>query len=224
MVGTKKFAKSMKQTEKVDNATIVKRVKKVEKKVNRIASNIEDKVKFGGVATLTGIQSTVPYTVLLNGLSQGTDTGQRMGSEVNWKYIDLRIFLGIATNAFRAESTFRVMLVKEKPALGGSLSLTSLFGSTQPESIDTYNYDNRDFKTRFMIFYDQVHRVDGIVFSKFINIKKRLNFKTNYSRGNAGDVTDIDTNSLWLLIFTDYPTDTTSLGYKYAYNLFYEDA
>lgn len=203
---------------------LTKRVKKVERKVNHITRTIEDKVITYGLTTLTGIQQTVPYTQLLNPLAQGTTDSTRLGKEVTYKMIDLRIYLGIATNAFRAQSVFRVILVKERPSLGGSLSLNSLLGTNTPQSISVYNFDNRDWKSRFTVYYDQVHRVDGIVFSKSLRIKKKLNFTTNYARGNAGDVTDIDSNSLWLVILTDYPADLTSLGYKYEYNLFYEDA
>lgn len=178
----------------------------LKKKVNKLENATETKyidIPLNGAVAIT---NAVPLTYLMNGLVKGDDINQRNGNSAYMKYITLNINLYTSNNAFHNGNSVRIMLVKEKPCLGTALSLTSLFGTTTPYPWTTFENIQRDWKKRFKIFYDRIFSVDGITWQRDIRIRKKLNFTSNYARGNAGTVADIDTNSLALLILTDNST------------------
>lgn len=183
------------------------KIKKIAKKVNRITSEIEDKIVSQTIAS-TNITSGVPFTLLLNGLSQGTTVGTRLGNKCRFSSIDMRLYFYNTTNTFSNDNIFRVILVKEKPALGAAISLNSLLGSATPIVTALYEDTNRDFKHRFKILMDRSYNMwDNTGFcQRMIHIRKRLNFITNYARGNAGTIADIDVNSLYLVVIAQKGT------------------
>ncbi len=169
--------------------------------------------------------NTSPYSQLINGLSQGTSKSTRGGARVHFKTLSMNLYLYNSVNTFSNDNAVRVIIVREKPALGATLSLQSLFGVSTPSTWSTYEQIVRDNKARFVVHHDEIVNLWSNVdfLQRSLRIRIPLNFSTDYSRGNAGDYTDIDTNALWLLLITD--KSTVSITYaKGEWDLEYEDA
>jgi len=114
------------------------------------------------VINTTNITSSTPITQLLNGVAQGVTDVTRIGSTIDAKSIDIRLQFYNAF-AFTATSNFctlvRVMLVREKPALGSPIQLASLMAMPTAIPVSPLNYSARAIKDRYYILYDKCFTV-----------------------------------------------------------------
>jgi len=172
---------------------------------------------YGNLAA-TGVLITSPYIALLNGVTQGTTENTRIGRLCKMKWLD--IDLDFYANAVNASGLVRFYIIVETTALGSAISPGQFF-------VDTANFHptsqrdrtNRN-ASRYMVLYDSKPFVLGGLptsdastnsFSnigvapveKAFSLHLPLEFETDYSRGNAGTVADIDTNSLFLMVVSD---------------------
>lgn len=221
------------------------RLKKVEKKVNELYNEIETKVlgtlsDASGVIEISsiGITNAVPTVLLLNGMARGTAQSNRIGEKVKFTGLEMGLQF-YSTSSMISQWQVRVMLVREKTALGSLASLSGLFGDATPAPHYTRNYATRDAE-RYSVLWDRsfvispyASSLNGAGTSNNYNtstpstkrymIKKKLNFITNYARGDTGTVTDIETNTFQLIVFTDGST-SNALDMYGTYNLFFRDA
>lgn len=145
-----------------------------------------------------------PFVQLLNGLVKGDDRSSRHGDKAVMKYMECNIFLGCGSIALSTAVNVRVMIVREKPANQTTINLTNLLDDINPKSWYLQNKKGVDPK-RFTIYYDKNFDMSGTSpFTRVIRIRRRLGFVTNYSKGNVGTITDIDTNSFYLIATTDW--------------------
>jgi len=171
-----------------------------------------------GNINVTGVLLTSPYSVCLNAVAQGTGENARLGrlAKMLWLDMDLDFYAG----AFAAASLVRYYIIVETTALGSAIAPSQFF-------VDAANFHptsqrdrtNRN-ASRYMVLYDSKPFVLGGLptsdasTNSFSNVGVApaekafshhlpLNFETDYSRGNTGTITDIDTNSLYLLVVTD---------------------
>jgi len=221
-VSKPRFRKTKKTMTKKEMVTTIRDLK------NRSALIPEPEVKcLAADIDLTNITNGSPLALLLNPMLQGDDSGERIGDIVQWVEMDMNFKL-FTTNSTNDNSTtqqrsIRCVLVREKPCLGAAISLTSLFGTTTPNTYSLYNHIQRDFGNRFYVLYDKTFVVDGLNFEKNVSISnKKLRFKTHYNRGNAGTIDDIDTNSVYFLCFTDH-NDLVEQYVVGEYQMFYKD-
>jgi len=175
---------------------------------------------------IANITSGSAQVVPLNAIAQGTTDTTRIGSEIGMKSLDLRgQFYNAAafTTTSNACTLARVMIVKEKPALGSAIQVGSLF-AYGPTPTCPLNLTARAIKGRYQILYDKTFTVgnqntnNGQV---SFHIKKKLNFKT-YFRGTGATAADIDQNSLSMIVFTDNAT-TNALNMNFGYAVGYTD-
>lgn len=218
----RKYAKKSAKTE--SNKELTKEVSVLKSKVSRMNSDIERKVVNVFQNTATSVDFNNPFTVLLNPLSQGTSVSTRLGNKVKAVYVDLTVTLQQQLTTAQGLGFARIMLVREKPSLGSAISLNSLLGYSTPYVQSSYNYTNREWDDRFKVYYDKQFAIDGKTYiNRVFRIRKRLGFVTNYARGNTGTISDIDVNSLYLVILTNW-NSANNMYYQYDCNLFYEDA
>lgn len=169
------------------------------------------------------VTQTTPFTLLLNGLQNGAARNQRIGQRATFGTLELNMRLLCGTSGFSNTQAVRVILVREKPCLGVTLSLESLLDAAAPYTHYVYNHKDRDFSSRFFVSYDETFSLDGqSPFTRSLQIRKQLNFTSNYARGDTGLVTDIDTNALYLVVITDWTLATTPPSFVYDYNLFFQ--
>jgi hypothetical protein len=152
-------------------------------------------------------------------MTQGTSDTTRIGDKCRMKHMNMKVYLG-ATSSLTTAALVRVLLVREKTTLGSALSPTQYFDSATPDpGAYQKNVTTRD-PSRFITLYDSGTKV--ISPSQYLaagpclnmatpnliclEVDMGLDFITDYSRGNAGTVADIDSNGLNLVIFTSTST------------------
>jgi len=203
-----------------------KKIAQLERRVLSLSQSVETKFLNIQQASYTNYTNGSPAIVLLNGMTQGTTASTRVGNSVRFKSIDLKINLAYGpTVTDKQTNSVRVILVRERPALGQAVSFTSLFDSSPTYTFTQFEKNDRDWKERFHILYDEVFLVNSqlLITERNIQIRQPLGFITNYARGNAGTIADIDTNSLYLLFIADSTTASCQY-YRYGAQLEYTDA
>jgi len=189
----------------------------------------------------TNIASSVttsnPLTYNLNSLTEGNDeSGQRSGDIVKFQWIDLLVQIARNSATASPNCNVRVMVVKEYTALGSNISYSQLFNTATPQPYACRNTITRNHH-RFKVYFDKIIQLganvnstatttvynNGAPSNKILRFRRKLAFTTDYSRGTAGNITDIDTNSLQLLVFTD-STLATDIVVNLSYILQYLDS
>lgn len=209
-------------------------VKKLSKKVTALALSRPVQTRYVAVYNGTGsgnFKIAAPATILLNGIAEGSDEINRVGDRGRCKWLDLKVYVfNQGINLMLGTFQVRLMVVREKTALGSTIQYAQLLQNAAPQTYTLRNYITRDHN-RFEVLYDQTKTIGPLansaaaVYNGYNNnapsnitfdVKKlKLDFITDYSRGNAGTIADIETNSLHFLLFTDNPVDS-SLGAQYS--------
>lgn len=155
------------------------------------------------------ISTTAPYMALLNGCQPGSGNSQRIGRRIDMKSIELRFSV---QNLGLAEMTLhRAMIVLDKQANGAAFSYTDLMIDGEPTGLR--NISN---KARFTVIWDgKLHALIGNIAAPSTTTNctansgcaytayKKINIQTQYNSGTAGTVADIQTNSLYFIIYGD---------------------
>lgn len=217
--------------------SVPKRLNNVIKKVRRMAH--ADPVFTGDKTTIavTSLVHSTPQIFLLNGIQQGDTQLTRDGIKVNWKSLKITLLFA-SGSAMVTPTNFRWIIVREETALGSAVGPTQLFNDATPDVLSQYNFTNRNIPQRYKVYYDSgiqtianfvtdYTSVTGCGGGNFKSIrtytkKIKFNFITDYSRGNAGTVADIDTNSLSLMVFTD-TTTANALSFFGSWTLYGHD-
>lgn len=211
-----------------------KPLKNLDKRVSKIEGEAELK-HIDHYENNLSVPDTPPEIVHISGISQGIDTSQRIGNEVNVTSLQFRAIL--RTNVLQlATSTVRMLIVKDKgpdgaaPSIGQILDTTTISRTT----IAPYNRNNSD---RFKIIYDKLFSIspngtrDSVDTAGNINadvlIEKELNFKKKFKMGHKMKFTGtgsglsfVASNSLLFIVLgalsTNVPTITigTRMYYK----------
>lgn len=168
-----------------------------------------------------GATPNVPF--LLNGLARGTTQYTRVGNAVKFTGMQLRgYFLNTTVNPIR------LIVVCEKETAGTALVVNgpgpSLFnGSTANAVLSTnmfYNNATSDFKTEFQVLYDKVFAANSSGGQlSCVDEKIWFNVETRYNNNTNGDITDIKSNSMYLVLISD----TVSITFSFNYKLWYSD-
>jgi hypothetical protein len=168
--------------------------------------------------------SAAPGLQCLNGVGQGTNENTRVGRLARMNWLDLDIACYLNTNAsITIPTSMRVYVVVETTALGSALAPSQFFVDaatfTPTSQRDRVNRN----ASRYVVLYDSGPFVlapppvasglaapatfgAGLPCEKDFSLHIPLDFSTDYSRGNAGTIADIDTNSLYLMAVTDTAT------------------
>jgi len=195
---------------------------------------------YNGV-TLAFATTTAPYIFLLNGVAQGTSENTRVGRLTKNRWLDLNLVMyansNLTTNGQVA--AMRFYIVVETTALGSAISASQFFlDSTTFTPTSQRDRTNRN-PSRFVVLYDsKAHLLGGSSqasgqvapvipgagqpMQRNFDIHLPLDFQTDYSRGNAGTVADIDSNSLYLVGVTDCAS-TSCVYYYGGYTLCFND-
>jgi hypothetical protein len=179
--------------------------------------------------------NSTPQISVLNLISQGTSESTRIGDKARMRHLALKMYFGSASS-LTVPTSVQVMIVREKTTLGSALSPSQFFDSATPSPVAWQrNVLTRD-PDRFITLYDSKFKVLGLAEFSNTTLNKDfstpsicqfevdlpLDFVTDYSRGNAGTVSDIDTNGLNLVVFTSNTTASAVFA-TYSYTLTYTD-
>lgn len=170
------------------------------------------------------ITQTTPLIVCCNGVTTGSNENTRVGDRCRMKWIDLNLNLGMTTTL--SQAFVRAYLVCETSALGSLLSAAQFFLDAAIWTPFSQRDRTQRNASRFMVLWDSGPKqlggqpVASGLAAPFAGgsmqpsqigyaVHVPLDFVTDYSRGNAGNVTDIDTNSLCLIVCTDLVANNT---------------
>lgn len=152
---------------------------------------------------------TIPITgtmILLNPLIQGTTATTRIGNQVRCKNVLMRFNLTLDSNATR--TYIRCMLLWDRQPNGALPGLDDILETVGTGGMVVNSPLERDFAFRFKLLRDKRYTVytdKPIVFVKwFIRLGRRI----RYDDSNAGDITDIATNSLIFVMVSTEATNT----------------
>jgi hypothetical protein len=173
-------------------------------------------------ASLNTLTLTTPGIVLLNGVALGTGENARIGRLVTHKRLQLDVNLNYFGSIYYQSINYRVYVFVENTALGSQIAPSQVF--VEPTNFRPWtqrDFTNRN-NSRYLCLYDSgCHALacapkasgvtapfgsTGLPYLRNHHIDIPLNFQTDYSRGTAGTIADIDTNSLYLVVLTDNPT------------------
>lgn len=221
-------------------AKLSKKVRRMSRRVNKHPPN----VKWITVPTqgfTTTLSTANPLNVCLNTIDPITSAASlqpnadRCGDICKMGYIDLKLDI-YTTITTIDDQVVRVCLVRSEFTDGVIPNIADIFNSATPQPYDCRNVLHKNFR-KFHLIYDRTFLFGPPQISvsavsilntaspseRIIHIKKRLGFNTNYSLNDNGDVTDIDTNGLFLMIFTDASV-STQFVVNGAYNISFYDA
>lgn len=168
--------------------------------------------------------NTVGLISLLNPLGQGNSDGTRVGDRVRQKMLDMRIRM-YSVNPI----TIRVMLILDTRPAGSYPAILDILDGNDPQtgSSGIMSHRSKINLSRFVVLQDQFMtfnpQITGTVQEKFIHVYKKLNFGTDYSRGNAASVADIQTNALYLIAISNAINAATNPYLSYASKMTFTD-
>jgi len=198
--------------------------KNVKKYVKRVLDNkIEDKHLF--VTTTNDNILDVGNKYLMNGIRQGTGSGQRVGAKIRLKHFQCKYRLTLAGAAVSG-CVVRVILFRDRQTNFATPSNTDIFQLSTAVLLPQQMF-NTEFRQRFKVLYDKRHSIEmsggSTNIPKQVNgsINKKLNFTTTYTT-DTGTVTDINTNSLYMMVIGSEAANFPLILYNSL--ITYEDA
>lgn len=167
--------------------------------------NVEYKVadRFpSGAITSTGTLFTV------NGLQLGDDITNRDGRQVRWVSMQSSL---VATwdPALAAPVVLRCMFIIDTQPSGTAPGLSAIL-----DSVDVVSFRNLANRKRFVCLKDFSLTLSADYPEKVFKMYKKLNMKTVFNSGNTGTITDISSNSLYLLMVSNTSTNAPGASWR----------
>ncbi len=158
--------------------------------------------EFKSVDTQSELAITdTPQIRLINALQKGDDFNNRDGRSVRFKSVQLK--WTVQLNPLNTLGVVRCMVVIDKQANATLMTIGDLLDETH-----TNSFKNLNFRKRFVILKDETITLqDSGEKSMHINWYKKLDMITIYDDSDTGGISDITTNALYLVIFSDQATN-----------------
>lgn len=173
-------------------------------KANYALSQLNTEKKYiDASGTANGSTGSVTF---LNGLTNGTNSQQRVGQSVRFVNLSLRLaYAGHATE----DIWYRYMLVHDKSPHGVSPAITTILNA---DSINSHR--NLDYTSRFTVLCDKVlflpagsGAIDGGFTNVFIDLAKKAKansklkskYESNYGLSNTGLIGDVSEGAFYLV-------------------------
>lgn len=164
----------------------------------------------------TGLDGTMDSSgrvVLCNALNLGNSSTTRIGQRIAVKSIQLRTWI---VNGNAATNNARLSLVVDRQCNGAAATITNVFSAISNTSLRNLGYRNR-----FKVLVDEdwvfsgvnLDKDSNVLYDKYIKFKKPL--MVDYTTTDAGDITDIVTNSILVFCYgsTANPNGPAIYGY-----------
>lgn len=178
--------------------------------------NVEWKVQ-NHVTTSTAVPNTGTVS-LLNHLALGEDYNNRSGRQVRWKSLQWRCTT--QKHASATASRVRMLIVIDKQCKQSLPSASEILDSSVSPLIDGFR--QLDARKRFVIIKDVMFllNTDRPEITRTGYFK--MDMKTVYDASDNGDITDIYSNSLYMVMIgdeaTNQPTHETNVRLRYIDN------
>lgn len=157
------------------------------------------------------VNSTGSFT-LLNGMATGSSGQTRLGRKILVKSVQPRISFQADTAA--TYNHVRMIIFVDRQANGSAPSVTDLLAAASPQAM--LNLDN---SRRFRVLMDRSFPLignsttpsnsqEGVIVDEY----RKVNVYTTYNSGSVGDITDIETGSLYCLLLGSQAAGTGDAG------------
>lgn len=168
-------------------------------------------------AGLTG--TGTPVFILLNATTQGVTGNSRSGRQVVGQSLTINLKFETDPTSLQ-DDVVRVTIVRDKESRGAAPVTADIFANNSTVDylqVSDFNFDN--VPSRFQVLHDEQVLVPNrtsptTTTSNLTRVvrrfKTRLNFKTHYYNTSAGNITDIDDGSIYLILSSTTPTKVSS--------------
>lgn len=129
--------------------------------------------------TAVGLTNATWLSVILNGVAQGVSSGQRIGSDIRARYLNIRGSLSRAIGATSQCSSVRVSIVKV-PAVGSAFPGTDTYATINP-----YSFRDLQFTNELTVVWSKLYQLTDNSPCRVLNIYKKLNNKCVFDLGVA---------------------------------------
>lgn len=172
----------------------------------RSMMNVEFKYKD---VTASPTVSNTGTLVLLNGMSKGDTVSTREARSILCKSSEFKT--NAYMNASATNTSLRVILFIDKQPSGTAPTIANLL---QSNTITSFRH--LDFRKRFVILIDRSYSL-SVNGKNDVHIEwyKKLRMHTIYDDSDAGDITDISSNALYLVLISNEPTNTPTVVYNH---------
>jgi len=189
--------------------------------------------------SIGGLVNAVPVSFALNVVTTGLTENARIGDKAKMNWLKLGFYIYANANLVNTQ-TWRMAVVQETTALGSLVAFAQMFISATPGVVGQRNYSTRNHK-RYITHYDTGPMIIGpqrvsaagatpqVIYNGSaagdhpLEVRIPLGFITDYSRGVTGTITDIDTNSLCMLVWTDNVT-ASAINAQFDYVIEFQDS
>jgi len=158
------------------------------------------------------VEDGTPTLVLMNGLVRGTDVGNRLGRVISIKNIELRFRYVI--NSAATATAVRAILFYDKQPNGALATVNELLAPGPTIPFDGVR--NLDYRRRFNVIRDWIVPL-SINGDRIKNVHKWINvsLKPQYDNSDNGDITDIQTGALYLILMSNEGTNFPAVTYTF---------
>jgi len=150
--------------------------------------------------------------VLLNGLSLGDGNSYRTGQSI--KGISGQIRFAVSVNSTSLQNLVRVIVLRDKQPNSVAPNIGNILTSTS--CVADYTIGGQK---RYEPLYDETFALSvygpGLITKA---VKYNFNWHVEYNTGNAGDITDINSESIYLIYFSNQGVNYPNI---YYYNRLY---
>lgn len=163
--------------------------------------NIDVGIALPAVATGTGTLT------LLNGVAQGTTATTRLGRRITMKSIYIRMQLQLAATT-TGNCPLRLLVVYDKQTNATAPVATDILANDA-----VWGLNNLGNSRRFVTLFDEVVDTIGTAGPQGVNrvLYKKLNHAVEFNAGSAGTVGDIQTGSVYALMYANNTTAVASI-------------
>lgn len=182
--------KVVRRRKKVTSSALVSRVQKLERKTAGV------EYKYLDTTTASASLSQSPALVQLTNMAQGDGVSQRSGDSIT--VVSILVKAVFTTQTAGDNNFIRCLLVQDRQTNGAIATIGDVLldASAQDNIVSPLNLDN---KHRFRVLADRYFEVnDQGVNAALWHEYKKCNIKIRYD-ANAGDITDLSSNSLFLM-------------------------
>jgi len=172
------------------------------------------------VFTVSTVAPTTPAITVINGIAQGTDSNQRIGRQLQMKFMEFRIYcLGTATSL---SDVVRLSLILDLSPLASVPAFTEIYLNTSIQSLLAYNSAPRFrvIKEWFFLLGGLTSPLTGTISP--LNLLHTdvipLDVTTDY-KGTGSNLSDISRGALYLA----YQSANGSAVIAYQAAIYYSD-
>lgn len=156
-------------------------------------------------ATQTPTSTSTLY--LLSGLTNGGGATQRDGRIVWWK--SFLATMAVAKHASATHTNLRAIVFYDRQPTGAAPTAAQLLDLSSVTAI--FAHRNLDFRNRFKVIRDKRVQVDANFPEKYVKMYNKFNLRSVYDDSNNGDITDINSGALYLLLVADEATNSPNV-------------